>query len=161
MKNLEITVKVNWNFKKLNEYLLSNDFIVVDKYDCYDIVLISPRGRASIWLNDLGTLKVYTDKTITDYYKNQDLSTLHTSYVTYQKEDKTYYCSSKLNNILPFIPDPISDECSELIEIIRKTKVQRSHSGKTSSNIIDEPKETKETKNLDNFFGLFDEDGED
>lgn len=41
MKELEITVKVNWNYKKLNEYLLSNSFKVVDKYDCYDRYMIN------------------------------------------------------------------------------------------------------------------------
>lgn len=128
-----------------------------DKYDGYDIVLISPRGRASIWLNDLGILKVYTDKTIADYYKTQDINTLHHGYITYQKEDKTYYCSAKLDYILPFIPDP-SEECKELIKIIRKTRVQYSHGSKISSNIQEEPKERKKTKNIDNFFGLFDDD---
>ena len=41
MKNLEITVKVNWSFEKLNEYLLSNDFKIVDKYDLYDRYMIN------------------------------------------------------------------------------------------------------------------------
>lgn len=41
MKNLEITVKVNWSFEKLNEYLLSNDFKIVDKYNLYDRYMIN------------------------------------------------------------------------------------------------------------------------
>lgn len=41
MRNLEITVKVNWNYDRLNNYLLNNGFKIVDKYDCYDKYMIN------------------------------------------------------------------------------------------------------------------------
>lgn len=40
MKNLEITVKVNCSYEELNDYLIKNNFKVVDKYDCYDRYMI-------------------------------------------------------------------------------------------------------------------------
>lgn len=40
MRELEITVKVNWDYDTLDKYLLNNGFKVVDKYDCYDKYMI-------------------------------------------------------------------------------------------------------------------------
>ena len=118
-----------------------------NKYEGKNIAVISPRGRASIWLSDRGVLKVYTDKTITDYYSNKEMNDLHDSYISYQKDgDRTYYCSTKLKNLISLIPN-LTEECLELAKIIEKTKIQNSHKHQFSSNLKD--------AETDEFFGIF------
>ena len=128
-----------------------------DKYEGKTKVLISPRGRASMWISDQGVLKVYTDKTIKDYFSDQEYKTLLTGYVSYSKDDgeRVYYCSRFLNSLMPLIPSP-SDECKELFEIIRRTKIQNSHKHKISSNLKNN--DAMKDSDVNNFFGLFDDD---
>ena len=141
MKNLK-----NMNYYKLKickEYWTLQKTTVncknSDKIEGKNKVLISPRGRASIWISDQGALRVYTDKTTKDYYTNKEFSELQKGYVSYEKDDgeSIYYCSSNLNFLIPLIPNP-SDECKELFEILRKTKIQNSHEHKISSNISED-----------------------
>ena len=124
-----------------------------DKYEGKTKVLISPRGRASLWLSSQGTLRVYTDKTTKDYFSDKEYTTLLNDYVSYSKDDeeKVYYCSRFLNKLIPLIPEP-SENCRELMEIIRRTKIQNSHRHKFSSNLNDS------IGDIDNFFGLFNDD---
>ena len=120
-----------------------------DKYEGKDKVLISPRGRASFWLSDAGVLRVYTDKTIKDYFSNKEFAELQNKYISYEKEDRTYYCSTKIENLIPLIPE-LNEECSDLLSILKNTKIQKSHKHKFSSNI--------KNAEVDNYFGIFDDD---
>ncbi len=122
-----------------------------------DVLVVSPRGRASIWLSNLGVLRVYTDKTTKHYFSNTDFISVQKSYVSYQKDknpDEHYYCSEKLNNLLELIPNEISDECKQLINIIKHVKIQKSHKHKNNKNVKVEEKQN----NINNYFGIFDDD---
>lgn len=122
------------------------------KYEGKTKLLISPRGRASFWLSSQGGLRVYTDKTIKDYYSDQEYNDILNKYSMYTKESEggVYYCSRHIDKLIPLIPGPLDPEITELLRIIKKTKIQNSHrhNRKESSNIQEPPKD-------DEFFGLF------
>ena len=120
-----------------------------DKYEGKSKVLISPRGRASFHLTDIGALRVYTDKTTRDYFSDKEFADLQNKYVSYEKDDKTYYCSVKIENLIPLIPN-ISEECNDLLKILKNTKIQKSHKHKFSSNFKNDE--------TDDFFGIFNDD---
>lgn len=118
-------------------------------YEGKDLVLISPRGRGSIWSSSSGGLRLYTDKTVKHYYSYEELKELQNGYLERESPGEKHYYSQKLKYLLDLIPD-VDEECISILKLIEKTKIQKSHKQKKN-------REEKDKNSVDNYFGLFDD----